>query len=40
MGKLKRWGTRLGELATQLGLHVAATEIVHIGGKMFTKLSS
>ena len=35
-GKLKRWGTRLGELATQLGLHVAATEIVHIVGKMFT----
>ena len=35
-GKLKRWGTRLGELATQLGLHVAATEIVHIVGQMFT----
>jgi hypothetical protein len=28
-GKLNRWGTRLG-------LHVAATEIVHIVGKMFT----
>lgn len=35
-GKLKRWGARLGELATQLGLHVAATEIIHIVGKMFT----
>ena len=28
-------GHRLGELATQLGLHVAATEIVHIVGSMF-----
>jgi hypothetical protein len=34
-GKLKRWGHRLGELATQLGLHVAATEIVHLVGSMF-----
>ena len=34
-GKLKRWGHRLGELATQLGLHVAATEIVHIVSGMF-----
>jgi hypothetical protein len=34
-GKLKRWGHRLGELASQLGLHVAATEIVHIVGSMF-----
>jgi hypothetical protein len=34
-GKLKRWGHRLGELATQLGLHVAATEIVHIVSSMF-----
>jgi hypothetical protein len=34
-GKLKRWAHRLGELATQLGLHVAATEIVHIVSGMF-----
>lgn len=34
-GKLKRWGHRLAELGTQLGLHAAATEIVQIVGKMF-----
>jgi hypothetical protein len=34
-GKLKRWGHRLGELAAQLGLHVAATEIVHTINRMF-----
>jgi hypothetical protein len=35
-GKLKRWGHRLAELGTQLGLHVAATEIVHIVTSMFS----
>ncbi len=35
-GKLKRWGHRLAELGTQLGLHVAATEIVHVVGKIFS----
>ena len=34
-GKLKRWGHRLGELATHFGLHVAASEIVHIVSSMF-----
>jgi hypothetical protein len=34
-GKLKRWGHRLGELGLQLGLHVAAGEIVHAIGKIF-----
>jgi hypothetical protein len=35
-GKLKRWGNRLAGLAKELGLHVAAAEIVHIMGSMFS----
>ncbi|WP_445487856.1 hypothetical protein [Rhodopseudomonas sp. RCAM05734] len=34
-GKLKRWGARLGELSVQLGLEVAASEIVELIGQMF-----
>jgi uncharacterized protein YejL (UPF0352 family) len=34
-GKLKRWGSRLGELSVQLGLEVAASEIVELIGQMF-----
>jgi hypothetical protein len=34
-GKLKRWGSRLGELSVQLGLDVAAGEIVELIGSMF-----
>jgi hypothetical protein len=34
-GKLKRWGTRLGELALQLGMKVAGDEIIHVIGKIF-----
>ncbi|MBR1288663.1 hypothetical protein [Bradyrhizobium ottawaense] len=35
-GKLKRWGHRLADLGKDLGLHVLATEIVHIMGGMFS----
>ncbi len=35
-GKLRRWGHRLAELGTQLGLEVAATEIVHIVTSIFS----
>jgi hypothetical protein len=35
-GKLKRWGQRLAEIGKELGLHVAATEIVHIITSMFS----
>lgn len=35
-GKLKRWGERLAEIGKELGLHVAATEIVHIITSMFS----
>jgi hypothetical protein len=34
-GKLKRWGARLSELSVQLGLEVAAAEIVELIGGMF-----
>jgi hypothetical protein len=34
-GKLKRWGHRLGELSMQLGLDVAAGEIVELIAQMF-----
>jgi hypothetical protein len=34
-GKLRRWGNRLVDLGKELGLHVLATEIVHIMGRMF-----
>lgn len=35
-GKLKRWGLRLADLGKELGLHVLATEIVHIMGGIFS----
>lgn len=34
-GKLKRWGSRLSELSLQLGLEVAAGEIIELIGNMF-----
>jgi hypothetical protein len=34
-GKLKRWGSRLGEFAMQVGLNVASSEIIHVLGKIF-----
>jgi hypothetical protein len=34
-GKLKRWGSRLAELALQLGLQVASGEIIQIIGSIF-----
>ena len=35
VGKLKRWGTRLVELSKDLGMKVAAGEIVHLLNSMF-----
>jgi hypothetical protein len=34
-GKLKRWGGRLIDLSKDIGMKVAAAEIVHLLGKMF-----
>jgi hypothetical protein len=35
VGKLKRWGTRLVDLSKDLGMRVAAGEIVHLLSSMF-----
>jgi hypothetical protein len=35
VGKLKRWGGRLVDLSKDIGMKVAAAEIVHLLGKMF-----
>jgi hypothetical protein len=35
VGKLKRWGTRLVDLSTGIGMKVAAGEIVHLLNSMF-----
>ncbi len=35
VGKLKRWGTRLSEIALQVGMRVASEEIIHVIGKIF-----
>ena len=35
VGKLKRWGTRLVDLSKDIGMKVAAGEIVHLLNSMF-----
>ena len=35
VGKLRRWGTRLVEISKDIGMKVAAGEIVHLLAKMF-----
>jgi hypothetical protein len=35
IGRLKRWGTRLGELGKDLGMRVATAEIVQLLARMF-----
>jgi hypothetical protein len=34
-GKIKRWGTRLSEIALRIGMRVASDEIIHTIGKIF-----
>jgi hypothetical protein len=34
-GKIRRWGTRLSEIALQVGMRVASEEIIHVIGKIF-----
>jgi hypothetical protein len=33
--KIKRWGTRLSEIALQVGMRVASDEVIHMIGKIF-----